>query len=361
MKILAIVNFVDKDNTKESAIHLWRVKRPLEELKKHVDWDITYQRAIIEDFHGLEEDPDEYIKQYGAQRAKELGQYDIVFASYFTSPHIYTILWAAQEKYGTKFILDFDDDLFNPDPSNFAFWKSAGWQGHEFLTIMARVAPYISTTNPDLAQKIVDNSEVGVKTFLLPNYISEIYPEQTIDNGDRVVIGFFGGASHYSDVHDSRLLPALEKLMIKHKNVYVKFCGQPADHYLPRGRYEQVDTAQGNDWPTKRLPSLNLDIAVAPLLDTEFNKHKSNIKWQEATRMGSAFVASNVGAYKPLKNAVLVDNSVDAWYEALETLVLNKKLRNELVAKSKEELKADWRMEDNWQPYKEMFEEVLNG
>lgn len=359
MKILAISNYSNQKKKKDSSVHLWRVKRPLQELQKHVDWQIDFRTAIITDFKGLENDPDEFIKQHGTEVARDLGQYDIVFASYFTSPHVYTLLWGANKAYGTKYVIDIDDDLYNVDPSNFAFWKSAGWQGHYFLKTIASVAPFITTTNKKLADKIKANSESDPKVFVLPNYMSEQYPDQTVDNGDKVVIGFFGGASHYNDVHQSGMLPALEKLMHENKNVYVKMCGQPADHYLPRGRTEQVDTAQGTDWPTKLLPSLSLDIACAPLLDTEFNQYKSDIKWQEATRVGSVFVGTDTGPYSDLTSDIarLVPNNVDAWYVTLKDLVEHPNKRKTLVKNAKKALGGRM-LENHWQEYKKMFEDV---
>lgn len=362
MKILAISKYVDQEKKKDSAVHLWRVKRPLQELQKHVDWQIDFRNAIITDYKGLENDPDEFIKQHGASVVKDLGQYDIVFSSYFTSPHIYTLLWGAQKAYGTKFIIDIDDDLYNVDPSNFGYWQSAGWQGHYFLNVIASVAPFISTTNKSLAEKIKARSDSDPEVFVIPNYMSEQYPDQSVDSGDKVVIGFFGGASHYRDVHESGLLPALEKLMHENKNVYVKMCGQPADHYLPRARVEQAEVGQGIDWPTLVLPSLNLDIACAPLLETEFNQYKSDIKWQEATRMGSVFVGTDTGPYSSLTPGIarLVPNSQDAWYATLKDLVEHPNKRKTLVKNAKHALGGRM-LEDHWSEYKVMFERVKDA
>ena len=358
MKILAISKFVDKEKTKDSAVDLWRVKRPLLELQKHVDWQIDFRPALIEDFHGLEDDPNEYVRQYGMDKVRELGQYDIIFSSYFTSPHMYTLLWGAEKRFGTKAIIDFDDDLFDVDPSNFSFWQNAGWQGHYFLGRIAEVTKYITTTNDKLADKIRGRSEVDPLVTVLPNYIDDSYPEQEIDNGDRIVIGFFGGASHYNDVHKSNLLPALQKIMHENKNVYFKICGQPADYYLPAKRIEQVPTANGVEWATKRLPEMKLDIAVAPLLTTEFNQYKSNIKWQEATRVGAAFIGTNTGPYKtiPDGSATLVNNTTNDWYEAI-TKLLDADTRKKQVAAARQELKSH-QLADHWQEYKQLFEEV---
>lgn len=360
MKILAISNYVGDPKLKhDSAIHLWRIKRPMLELQKQTGWQVDFQTGLIRDFKGLELDPEKFVKKHGISEIKHLSQYDIIYTSYFTSPHIYTLLWGLQQRYATKVIIDFDDDLFDVDPSNFAFWKSAGKEGHLFLGIIARVAKYITTTNEGLAKKIGERSEVDPSIYVVPNYISDMYPDREVDNGDRIYIGFFGGASHYTDVHHSNFLEATARVMHEHKNVFFKICGQPVDSYLPKKRIINVDVAQGAEWPTKRLPSMNLDIACAPLLVTEFNQHKSNIKWQEATRMGSAFVGTNTGPYKgiPENCGILVENTIESWYEALKSLVEDAKKRKEMVKCAKEELKK-WRLEDNVMKYKEMFEEV---
>lgn len=362
MKLLAISKYVDGVNKKDSAVDLWRVKRPLRELQKHVDWQIDFRPAIIEDFHGLEKDPDEFIRRYGGKLAEELGQYDIIFTSYslFTSPHQYAILWGAEHKYGTKLVVDIDDDVRDVDPSNFLFWKSAGWQGHFFLSRTTEVATRMVTTNQKLADKLRMNSDVDPKLWVIPNYIADAYPDQTIQSKDKVTIGFFGGASHYNDLHKSNVLPALQKLMHEHKNVYFKSCGQPIDDYLPRKRIELVETAQGSEWAEKRLPSMKLDIAIAPLLMTEFNQYKSNIKWQEATRVGAAFVGTNTGPYADIPDgtALLTNNTTESWYDALKTL-LDAAVRKKQVRAAKKELEG-WKLENHWQEYKELLEEVDN-
>lgn len=358
MKILAISKVRETGKQKESAIDLWRIYRPLKELAKHTDWQIDFQPHIVRDIEKYE-DADEFLKEHGEAEVDHIGQYDIVFTSYFTSPHVYTILWGAAKKHGTEFIFDIDDDLFDVDPYN-PFWLAAGKEGALFLQTMARITKYISTTNEDLAKKFREHSEVEAKTFVLPNYISDMYPECEPKN-DRPVIGFFGGASHYQDLHESGVLEAVEKLMHENKDLQFHSAGQPVDVYLPKKRCKEINVAQGKDWATKLFPSLNYDIAVAPLLDTKFNHNKSNIKWQEATRMGAAFVGSDIGPYKSLSKDVakLVPNTREAWYIALKEL-LDKEVRAKQVKNARKELK-NWRLEDNWHKYKEMFEEVANA
>lgn len=359
MKILGISKLLGEEKY-ESAIDLWRIKRPLLELQKHTDWQIDFQPHLIRDPDKYT-DPDLFMKEQAEKEVAHLGQYDIIFTSYFTSPHLYTLLWAAAKEYGTEFILDIDDDLFDVDPEN-PFWLGAGEDGAFFLRTMVQVTKYLSTTNKALADKFKQKSEVEASVFVNPNYIADQYPEYEPNNGDKIIIGYFGGASHYHDLHETGVLPAIKQIMEEHKNVYFYCAGQPVDVHLPELRTKNIPIAQGTAWPEKLFPTLNFDITIAPLRPTEFNKHKSNIKWQEATRMGSAFVGSDVGPYKSIRydSAITVPNTRDAWYMNLKELVENEKKRKAMVANARKAV-SKLRLEDNWKIYKQMFEEVYNA
>lgn len=350
MKILVLLDG-------KSAVETWRIERPIRELKKHVDWQIDTQKRVVRDYHGID-DPDEFMEKYGTAEAKHLGQYDVIFASYshFLSPHSFAMVWGANKKYGTKLIIDVDDDIFDVDPSNFQFWNAAKRAGHAFLTTSIELADTICTTNQRLADKIQAHAAGKQDIHIINNYMAEDYPDQSVDNGDKIVIGYFGSSSHYNDVHKSGLLPGLQRVMHDHKNVYVKTCGLPLDYYLPKARVELVDLAPSSEW-IDRLASLNLDISVGPLLDTEFNKHKSEIKWMESTRMGSAFVCTDSPTFASVETAIKVKNDGNEWYKALEKLVVDAELRKSYVAKSKEKLKS-LMLEDNYTKYVDMFTKV---
>lgn len=358
MRILAIHNVGLDDQGKESAVHIWRIWRPLEELKKHVDWTIDYQRAFIKDidkYKNVSEFTNEEVEAAG----KHLGTYDIVFHSYHADAAADALMEAVSARYGTKFILDDDDNTFAIDPDN-PFWLTMT-DDHAFvMQQICKYSKYITTTTENLKDHFSKRTLVDADITVIPNYLTESYKDYIPNNGDEIVIGYFGGSSHYNDLHESGVLRAIERIMHEHKNVRFKSVGVPVDSYLPRKRFEQVEVAYGRQWVTKLFPTLNFDISIAPLLQTIFADGKSNIKWLESTRMGAAFVASNVGPYKELKpdTALLVENDSDAWYKALKSLVEDKEKRLALVKHAKAEVKANWMLEDHWQQYKDLFERI---
>ena len=150
MKILAIHNVGLTDNSKESAVAIWRIWRPLEELKKHVDWQIDYQRTFIKDIEKYK-DLSEFTNEEVEAAGKHLGQYDIVFSSYHADAAAHSLMGAVSKIYGTKFILDDDDNSFAIDPTN-PFW-SVMTDDHAFvMQRICRTSEYVCTTTESLAE-----------------------------------------------------------------------------------------------------------------------------------------------------------------------------------------------------------------
>lgn len=359
LKILAIHNVGFSDNGKESGVAIWRLWRPLEELKKHTDWQIDYQKTFIKDIEKYK-DLSEFTEEEVEAAGKHLGSYDIVFSSYHADAAAHALMMAVSNRYGTKFVLDDDDNTFAIEEEN-PFWVN---MNHEHAFIMQRInrtSKYICTTNENLAEVFRTRNEENAKIYVIPNYIPDTYQSPKPNNGDKIVIGYFGGSGHYIDFEETGIVPALRQIMHEHKNVHFVSVGVPIKEYLPKARYHLKDVVFGRKFVTDLFPTMQFDIGLAPLRQTIFAEGKSNIKWQEYTRMGAAFVGSDVGPYKTLKEGtgILVQNNEEAWYQALKDLVESKSKRQQLVTAAQKEL-LNWRLEDHWQEYKKMFEEIYD-
>lgn len=356
MKILCVHSSYNKDQNHRSAVDLWRISRPMEELAKHVDWQIDHQETFIK---GIEEykDAKEFTSFEMNQAFNHLKQYDIIFSSYHADPTAYAMLKVLADKSGTQFIMDVDDDMFSVNPDN-PFWVKMTDESCYQMQCMIRDNTWISTTNERLAKVFRDRRKHPKESvFVNPNYITDIYKQVPFKNND-IVIGYFGGSSHYSDLHDTGVAEALQKIMHENKNVRFKAVGMPMDSYLPRKRYEFVDGKRGDGWIKEIYPNLHMDIAIAPLAENIFNNGKSNIKWQEATRAGAVLVCSNFGPYADLSDDICkkVDNNSESWYMALKSLLNASERKKTLLAANKE--LENYKLENNWVKYKIMFEKV---
>lgn len=356
MKILAVHSFLNENQNTRSAVDGWRIYRPLQELAKHVDWQIDHQATFIKDIEQYK-DAKEFTSIEMQKAFNNLSRYDIVFSSYHPDPTAYTLLKVAADKKGTQFIMDVDDDMFAVNPDN-PFWIKMTDEACYQMQCMIRDNQWISTTTERLAKVFRDRRKLPVGTvFVNKNCITDDYKQTPFENKE-VVIGYFGGSSHYADIHDTGISEAIQKLMHENKNIRFKAVGMPVDFYIPKKRYEFVEGKRGDGWLHELYPNLHMDIAIAPLADNIFNNGKSNIKWQEATRAGACFVCSDFGPYNDLPDDVCikVKNNSDDWYNALKTLV-DASERKKLLNRAKQELE-NWRMENNWQMYKKMFEKV---
>lgn len=359
MKILVVHSVFGKDEKKKSPVHMWRVQRPIQELKKHVDWQIDEQPTLIKDFEKYKSST-EFTAEEMELAFENVCKYDIVFSSYYSNPTAYTLLKVAAKKAGVQYVMDVDDDMFAIDPDN-PFWLLSDDEKCYFMQCMIRDNAWITTTSEQLATVFRERRQGKPKdsVFVLPNYITDDYQHPKFDNGEKIVVGYFGGSSHHKDIHDTDVLESLQKLMAENKNVYFKSVGVPIKKFLPR--YEYVKPRRGGGWLTDLYPKLNMDIAIAPLEDSIFNKGKSNIKWQEATRAGACFVASRVGPYALLSPDVaqlVPKNTKQDWYKALKRVVDDVDIRKKFVTTAQASLRANWRLEDHWQQYRDMFIKV---
>lgn len=355
MKILAVHSALLDNIDKQSQVDHWRVYRPMRELAKHTDWQIDHEPAYIPGIKKYQR-KEEFTKEEREKAFKKVCEYDIVFSSYHPDPTAYTMLKVARDRAGTQFIMDSDDDLFAINPDN-PFWLKMTDEKVYWMQRMIADNDWITTPSEHLAKRYRARRKLPDNTVkVIPNFISNDYQHPEFDNSPNIIIGYFGGSSHFADLHDTEALDAIQKLMHENKNVRFRSIHMLIDTYLPRQRVEIREGARGTKWMTEVFPKMEMDISIGPLLDNIFNKGKSNIKWQESTRAGAVFVASNVGPYKNLKNAVLVENNREQWYNALKEL-LDETKRKKLLDNARKELK-DWELESNWRFYKEFFEKV---
>ncbi len=147
---------------------------------------------------------------------------------------------------------------------------------------------------------------------------------------DEVRIGYFSGSiTHNADVE--LIKDSLVRILKENSNVKLYLVGEldlPEDFKEYRS---QIVIVPFIDW--HNLPKLvaSVDINLAPIEDTIFNRAKSENKWVEASLVKTVTVASNVGAFAEMiedgKTGYLCE---DNWYDVLSMLVKDTALRKEI-------------------------------
>lgn len=153
-------------------------------------------------------------------------------------------------------------------------------------------------------------------------------------------IGYFSGSiTHNADV--KMIMKPLASIMKNNPNVILYIAG-PLD--VPDELTEfksRIRAVPFMDW--RDLPSIIslVDINIAPLEDTIFNRAKSENKWVEASLVKTVTVASNVGAF-----AEMIEDKVtgflcneDGWETCLDNLIKDETLRRTVAGTAFEYVK----------------------
>ena len=167
--------------------------------------------------------------------------------------------------------------------------------------------------------------------------ISELARNQCNRNEDCIRIGYFSGSiTHNPDF--MIVFSALVKLMEQYQNIELLLVGEMDVPVELKEYHERVKKIPMAQW--RKLPQLiaSVDINIAPLVDTLFNRAKSENKWLEAALVEVPTLASNVGAFKTMiqdgKTGFLVQNTIEDWYGKLCYLVENESVRCKVAKKA---------------------------
>lgn len=198
---------------------------------------------------------------------------------------------------------------------------------------------YAITTTEDLASELKNYKNLK-EIFINRNAMSSemiAYSDKAIKTvsrpHDRVVIGYFSGTNTHNEDYQM-ISHALINVLKKYDNVYLKLAGRiDAPEELKDFKDRMIFTPYV-DWKKLPFELREADIILAPLVDNLFNRAKSEIKWSEASLVEVPVVASNIGSFKTMikdgETGILTENTVEAWTNSIEKLVLDRGLRESI-------------------------------
>jgi glycosyltransferase involved in cell wall biosynthesis len=245
---------------------------------------------------------------------------------------------------GARFIYALDDDFLSlPLTAAPGYFNAEKRRVAEFWL---READGVLVTTPALQQRLSSHTS---KCVILPNALDERLliggpppPLETPFGPRRITIGYMGTFSHEADWQ--LILPAWQKVyeqygdmlefqvigISERVHILAQHAGVPVRIVQPRA--EEIEYPLFTLWFTGRV---QWDIAVAPLLDTPFTQCKSDIKFLDYSALGAATIASRIPVYEASvqhgKTGWLAENTVEAWVNALNTLIVDAELRSALV------------------------------
>jgi glycosyltransferase involved in cell wall biosynthesis len=300
-----------------------------------------------------------YVSENGINPL-EIEKNDICIVQSCTDKDGIAMLREYQVEHGKKIIVECDDGLDLNEDSPFR-QDHAKSDAKFVITRTMEFADMITTTTPYLAdQLMVYNDNVKI----LPNSIdleSWEFPYRKNETG-YLRIGWAGSITHLEDV--KMIVNPVKKIFKEYPKSQLVIIGDPRVANLFDGLpVEFMNGVPYEVWPAK-LHSLQLDIGLAPLRNTYFNKCKSNIKWMEYS------IAGIPGVYSPvvyqLHNEKFdglygqIAENEDQWYRCIKNYIICPELRDDIAKRARSCVTTSHTLRTNIHLWEEAYESLYD-
>ena len=232
------------------------------------------------------------------------------------------------------YIYDIDDNFFEIPPESSEFAKNIRQPLSQYvLERFIRQASLVRTYSKELLKKI---ETISFKSQLVAGPLdwSQIRQEKSYSLNDPVEI-VYATSRIENDNLSALFLVALEKVLEKYGDrVRLNFLGFNPLKNKKDKRIRFIPFCSNYDKFLRKFSSAGYQIGLAPLIDDVFHRSKSNIKFREYGASRIAGIYSNVDVYSDwvqnYETGILVDNTVESWYQAISDLIEKNDLRNRI-------------------------------
>lgn len=250
--------------------------------------------------------------------------------------------------FNRKIWIDFDDLVFDVPISNPAHNEYMNQSTLDAISRSIKYADIITVSTQHLADRIISYGVDTAKLRVIPNAVNDyLHPwsRESRQNETEHKRFFWRGSNTHNEDLDF-FLPVLSDLAKWKPDWKFMFCGKPSYKIydsIPREQIEIVPTLNLVSYFNFLRSGLKASVALVPLIDSSFNRAKSNIAWQESTLAGCAAVVPAFDEWN-VDGAVKYDaKNPQSFYEAIMVAVKN---HNEYYEKSFETLKKDRMLSD---------------
>ena len=293
---------------------------------------------------------------------------DVVVAQPIHTRGAAALMHMMKERHKKPMLIEMDDDPYSVTSMN----PTDVRPGSEFELWMndhATLSDGVIASTPYLAEKF--RIEMGKTCDVVPNAVNfEIYDALAKKLKAKPTAGWAGGAGHRLDL---RLLEGVAQgCRDVQFNIFSGHLPAPSLRGRNVAQYHMTPKIEGTSiprgkrsWRTmdkypKWLASLGLWVGMAPLIDSAFNRAKSNLRWLEYSALGIPTVASPVEPFSKSildgKTGILADDTED-WVRAIRLLTADEGLRKEMGKLAQDKVRVKFNIVDVAKKY----EGILKG
>lgn len=274
------------------------------------------------------------------------------------------ILLKKAKKYNIKIVYETDDDFLDINPANPSFNYILGNFTH--IKKLVTNADQITVSTNELKHRFenfgIDNVEI-IKNY----YVNDALPLRpfTYRNDKFIKIGYFGTLTHDNDIEliHNVILRLKDIFSKKGINVIFEIVGASIDEKsdwfnVIKIPYYPMSMKIFYDWLGKNS---DWDIGIIPLVNNEFNKCKSELKYIEFSALGVPVVASDMDVYNgAIEDGVtgFLANNEDEWVDKLTLLIENPILRNGIVNNAHDDILENYNLKSRVSQWDEIFKKL---
>jgi glycosyltransferase involved in cell wall biosynthesis len=248
---------------------------------------------------------------------------------------------------GGRLAYDIDDDMLDAATLRARHFAGDADEVVERVHFLAAQADLVMVSTPSLAAKL---RNLNANVVLLPNTIDRVmwglqHPRRHNEGEfarrkDVIRIGYIGTPTHDADL--DLITPAMKALESRFgSRIQIEVIG--GFEKRPPTFGKRVGLPRKSDYPNfvRWLQArVHWDIGVIPLVDDEFNRSKSYLKFLECAALDMALVVSDVPTYRGIarhkENCLLAKPTTEDWIAQLTLLIEDSDLRGRLASQARQ-------------------------
>ena len=275
------------------------------------------------------------------------------------------IILKKAKMHNIKVIYETDDDFLDINPANPSYNYILG--NFDNISKLVNNVDQITVSTNELKTRFdklnIDNVEV-IRNYYVNSCLA--LKPFTFRGNNIIKIGYFGTLTHQND------LELIHNVILRLKDIFSKkgitvifeIAGASIDETsewfnVAKIPYYPMSLPTFYDWLGKHS---NWDIGIIPLVNTEFNKCKSELKYIEFSALGIPVVASDMNVY----NEVIEDgvtgflaNTEDEWVNKLSLLIEDPILRNGMVNNAHDDILENYSLKSRVNQWDNIFKRLL--
>ncbi len=291
-----------------------------------------------------------------------MGWAEIVVIVRDSEPEAVALRRAARDIYNVPVVFSWDDDFFSiPDSLGELARHHREPKFISGLEEMLTTADMVKASTARLAarSRLYTDKVIEVPYGFDFEQLSGV--KVGAEATDAVTIGFFGSVTHLSSL--DIVLGALRRVCAEVDGLRLEFFG-PRSAALDGFRNATFIPYQPSSEDALRsLAERGWDIGLGPLEVNDFNRAKLPTKYRDYAACNISGIYTRIDPYEAVVTdgvtGLLVDNTEEAWYEAIVRLVTDERLRRRIAASAQAHVRSKLSLDQAVDAWRQLLQTML--